>query len=158
MIRKKETKMTLQDMKMRKEIIKAMYLGTINSPEKLAKIINVSFSSDEMKAKNWKLLSPFVETIDYHFEDGELIEVKRTFQDKLKDLDDEINDIQKVIEINEGRRSRNLENMEKETDDKIKDMYSNLASRDMEIIKNRKPKLSGLKRKQEIFKNVIDKI
>lgn len=157
-MRKKETKMTLQDMKMRKEIIKAMYLGTIDSKEKLAKIINVSFSSDEMKAKNWELLSPFVETIDYHFEDGELVEVKRTFQDKLKDLDDEINDIQKVIEINEGRRSRNLENMEKETDKKIKDMYLYLASRDMEIIKNRKPKLSGLKRKQEIFKNVIDKI
>lgn len=150
--------MTLQDMKVRKEIIRAMYLGTINSQEKLAKIINVSFSSDEMKAKNWELLSPFVETIDYRFEDGELVEVKRTFQDKLKDLDDKINDIQKVIEINEHRKERNFENMRKATMEEIKDMYLKLANRDIEIIENRKPKLSVLRRKQEIFKNVIDKI
>lgn len=150
--------MTLQDMKVRKEIIRAMYLGTINSQEKLAKIINVSFSSDEMKAENWELLSPFVETIDYRFEDGELVEVKRTFQDKLKDLDDKINDIQKVIEINEHRKERNFENMRKSTMEEIKDMYLNLANRDIEIIENRKPKLSVLKRKQKIFKNVIDKI
>lgn len=150
--------MTLQDMKVRKEIIRAMYLGTINSQEKLAKIINVSFSSDEMKAKNWELLQPFVETIDYRFEDGELVEVKRTFQDKLKDLDDKINDIQKVIEINEHRKERNFENMRKATMEEIKDMYLKLAIRDIEIIENRKPKLSVLRRKQEIFKNVIDKI
>lgn len=150
--------MTLQDMKVRKEIIKAMYLGTIDSKEKLAKIINVSFSSDEMKAKNWELLSPFVETIDYHFEDGELVEVERTFLDKLKELGDEINDIQKVIEINESRKERNLENMRKATENEIKDIYLKLANRDIEIIENRKPKLHGLKRKQEIFKKVIDKI
>lgn len=150
--------MTLQDMKVRKEIIKAMYIGAIDSQEKLAKIINVSFSSDEMKAKNWELLSPFVETIDYRFEDGELVEVRRTFQDKLKALDDEINDIQKVIEINERRKERNFDNMRKATTNEIKDTYLNLANRDIEIIENRKPKLSGLKRKQEIFKNVIDKI
>lgn len=150
--------MTLQDTRVRKEIIRAMYLGTINSPEKLAKIINVSFSSDEMKAENWELLSPFVETIAYRFEDGELVEVKRTFQDKLRDLDDKINDIQKVIEINEHRKERNFENMRKATMEEIKDMYLNLANRDIEIIENRKPKLSVLRRKQEIFKNVIDKI
>lgn len=150
--------MTLQDMKVRKEIIEAMYLGTIDSLEKLANVINVSFLSDEMKAKNWELLSPFVETIDYRFKDGELVEVRRTFRDKLKALDDEINDIQKVIEINEHRKERNFENMRKATMKEIKDMYLNLANRDIEIIENRKPKLSGLKRKQEIFKNVIDKI
>lgn len=150
--------MTLQDTKMRKEIINDMYSGTINSPEKLAKIINVSFSSDEMKAKNWELLSPFAETIDYRFKDGELVEVRRTFKDKLKALDDEINDIQKVIEINERRKERNFENMRKATMKEIKDMYLNLANRDIEIIENRKPKLSALKRKQEIFKNAIDKI
>lgn len=150
--------MTLQDMKVRKEIIKAMYLGTINSQEKLAKIINVSFTSDEMKAKNWELLSPFVETIDYRFEDGELVEVRRTFQDKLKALDDEINDIQKVVEINEHRKERNLENVRKATDNEIKDMYLTLANRDIEIIENRKPKLSGLKRKQEMFKKALENI
>lgn len=150
--------MTLQDMKVRKEIIKAMYLGTIDSQEKLAKIINVSFSSDEMKAKNWELLSPFVETIDYRFKDGELVEVKRTFQDKLKALDDEIDDIQKVIEINEYRKERNLENMRKVTEKEIKDMYLNLANHAIEIIENRKPKLSSLKRKQEMFKKALENI